>query len=124
MEQIHNISNISLITAINRVHLTDNSANITINRGIIGTFFLVESTLDRPTLEATLSPAETVDETNYLADYSATRQQLKDEYLNMITRLEQIQAAVNPTNTQVIQAVKDEALYIERIMKVIKKIIT
>lgn len=49
--------------------------------------------------------------------------QLKTEYQNMIARLEQIQAAVNPTNAQIVQAIKDEALYIERIMKTIKKLI-
>lgn len=53
------------------------------------------------------------------ADY----QKIKDEYINMINRLEQIQAAVNPTNAQVVQAIKDEALYIERIMKFIKRLL-
>lgn len=52
------------------------------------------------------------------------REQVKTEYQNMIARLEQIQAAVNPTNAQIVQAVKDEALYIERIMKVIKSLVT
>lgn len=52
------------------------------------------------------------------------RAQLRDQYQAMITRLEQIQAATNPTNAQVIQAVKDEALYIQRLMKVLKNIAT
>lgn len=54
----------------------------------------------------------------------ADMQQVKTEYVNMINRLEQIQAAVSPTNAQVVQAIKDEALYIERIMKVIRRLVT
>lgn len=60
------------------------------------------------------------------AELQASRinlQNLKDEYLNMIARLEQIQNAINPTNAQVIQAIKDEALYIERIMKVVRRLV-
>lgn len=49
---------------------------------------------------------------------------LKDAYLTMLARLEQIQSASNPTNAQVIQAIKDLALYEERIMKVIKNMAT
>lgn len=51
-------------------------------------------------------------------------QTVRNAYQDMITRLEQIQAASNPTNAQVIQAIRDEALYIERIMKIIKRMVT
>ena len=51
-------------------------------------------------------------------------QQLKDAYMTMVNRLEQIQAAGNPTNAQLVQAIKDEALYIERVMKVIRIMVT
>lgn len=54
----------------------------------------------------------------------ANKQALQDAYLTMIARLEQIQAATSPTNAQVIQAIRDEALYIERIMKIIKRMVT
>lgn len=57
-----------------------------------------------------------------LLTYRASLQTVRTEFQNMVTRLEQIQGAINPTNTQVIQAVKDEALYIERILKVFAKI--
>lgn len=63
----------------------------------------------------------------YLAKLDADKtalQTARTEYQNMITRLEQIQAASNPTNAQIVQAIKDEALYIERIMKVIRRILT
>lgn len=55
-------------------------------------------------------------------------QALKDAYQDMITRLEQIQnAGVVPfTQTgfnQVVQAVKDESLYVERIMKFLKRLL-
>jgi hypothetical protein len=52
----------------------------------------------------------------------ADKQGFKDNYLTMINRLEQIQAVSSPTNAQVIQAIKDLALYIERIMKVAKSL--
>ena len=51
------------------------------------------------------------------------RQTIRQEVQNMITRLDQIQAATNPTNAQVIQAVKDEALYIERILRFLVRIV-
>lgn len=55
-------------------------------------------------------------------------QTLKDLSDTMITRLEQIQNAgaisFNQTGfNQVVQAVKDEALYIERMMKFIKRLV-
>lgn len=57
------------------------------------------------------------------------KSQIKTEYINMIQRLEQIQnsGAIPFTQAgfnQVVQAVKDEALYIERVMKVIKSLVT
>lgn len=48
------------------------------------------------------------------------RQSIQNAYFNMIVRLDQIQQATNPTNAQVIDAIQDMALYIERIMKVVK----
>lgn len=63
----------------------------------------------------------------YLAKIAAQIQDkelLKQEYQNMIARLDQIQTVSNPTNAQVVSAVKDEALYIERIAKLIKSILT
>lgn len=48
---------------------------------------------------------------------------LKEQYQAMIGRLEVIQSVTNPTNAQIVQAIKDEALYIERIMKVLKNIL-
>lgn len=64
-----------------------------------------------------------------LQDDKNLREQIKAEYINMINRLQQIQNAGAVPFTQagfnlVVQAVKDEALYIERISKVIKRIIT
>lgn len=49
---------------------------------------------------------------------------IKKEYLLMLTRLEQIQTATNPNTTQIIQAVRDEAQYIERILKILHRILT
>jgi hypothetical protein len=64
-----------------------------------------------------------------LADEKNLRDQVRTEYQIMIARLEQIQNAgaipfTQAGFNQVVQAVKDEALYIERIMKVIKHIVT
>lgn len=52
------------------------------------------------------------------------RQQLKSDYLNAITQLESIQNAVNPTNAQVISAVKFNSKTIEEVLKVLKEILT
>lgn len=54
---------------------------------------------------------------------SAQLARFRDDYQAAITRLEQIQAAVNPTNAQVIQAVKDLAKYQEIIIKFIARTI-
>lgn len=62
-----------------------------------------------------------VNEVIYSSDID--KAQLKSAYQAMIDRLDQIQSVGSPTNAQVIQAVKDEALYIERIMKVIKTLL-
>lgn len=55
--------------------------------------------------------------------------QIKVEYQNMLTRLQQIQNAGSIPFTQagfnqVVQAVKDEALYIERVMKFLRRLLT
>ena len=57
-------------------------------------------------------------------DEETNRQTIKEQYAAMLTRLNQIQTAANPTNAQTLQAIKDEALYIERIMKFLKSILT
>lgn len=59
-----------------------------------------------------------------LLQHRIDKQAVKNAYTIMITRLEQIQAATSPTNAQIVQAVKDEALYIERIIKLLKTILT
>jgi len=61
----------------------------------------------------------------YLAKLEEDKQlrlQIRTEYQAMLTRLNQIQTASNPTNAQIIQAIKDEALYIERIIKFLKNV--
>lgn len=55
-----------------------------------------------------------------LLEYRATRLALKDEYLAAITTLQNIQNATNPTNAQVIAAVKYEAKTLERLLKFMK----
>lgn len=56
------------------------------------------------------------------------KQQIKDAYQTMITRLEQIRTTTPSGTTtqilnQIVSAVQDEALYIERIMKVIARLV-
>lgn len=50
-------------------------------------------------------------------------QQIKDLYLTIIARLQQIEDAANPTNAQVIAAVRDIARYERYIFKVLKRMI-
>lgn len=76
-------------------------------------------------LSAPISQAETDAETQRLANIAT----LTAAYQDMVTRLSQIQNASAIPFTQagfnqVVQAVKDEALYIERVMKVLKRLIT
>lgn len=66
------------------------------------------------------------DGSEYLAKLETEKQlrtQVKTEFQTMLARLNQIQTATNPTNAQVIQAIKDEALYIERIMRLLRRVI-
>lgn len=68
----------------------------------------------------------------YIAKQEADKQailQAKAEYQSMITRLEQIRNTANPPFTaagftQVVNAVKDVALYEERIMKILRRTLT
>jgi hypothetical protein len=63
-----------------------------------------------------------------LADDKILREQVKVEYQNMITRLEQIESAgaipfTQAGFNQVVAAVKDEATYIKRIMKFMRRLL-
>lgn len=66
----------------------------------------------------------TIDQATTRTDFYTNQQTLQSAYQTMIARLEQIQTTTNPTNAQVIQAVKDEALYIERLIKVLRYILS
>lgn len=82
-----------------------------------------DSALDVTLINNAIQQPVTQEETDWMNE----RQQIKAAYQTMITRLENIQAAgVIPFTqagfNQVVQAVKDEALYIERVMKVLKDI--
>lgn len=61
---------------------------------------------------------------NLIATIRTNQQSLKDEYINAITTLETIQNTTNPTNAQVISAVKYEAKVIEELIKVLKDLLT
>lgn len=124
MEQIRNISNLSPVIGKRRVQAIDENAEVTLQKGIVGTFFLVESTIDRPTLESLLSTPQTAEEAQYLVDRATDWQALKDQYQAAVDRLLQIENAVNPTNAQVVQAVKDIAHYERILAKVLAKLIT
>lgn len=50
-------------------------------------------------------------------------QQIKDLYVTIINRLQQIEDAINPTNAQIIEAVRDIARYQRYIFKVLKRMI-
>lgn len=81
--------------------------------------------LDYTGLNLTADQKAFFDQRNGNVQFALTNNQaVKDAYLDMVNRLEQIQSAANPTNAQVIQAIKDESLYIERLMKVIKALVT
>jgi hypothetical protein len=56
--------------------------------------------------------------------FRADRQQLKDEYLATIAQLQNIENAVNPTNAQVIAAVKFLAKTLRLMLKLLAKLFT
>jgi len=53
-------------------------------------------------------------------DYVASLADIKSQYQAAVDRLNQIVSSVNPTNTQVVQAIKDLAMYQTKILKIIK----
>lgn len=86
----------------------------------------IESVLSSATIESALSQVLTQAEQTYISDGTLNKAQIRTEYQNMITRLEQIQNAGSISFTQagfnlVVQANKDQALFIERIMKFIAR---
>jgi hypothetical protein len=69
---------------------------------------------------------ESADGSIYLAkvaDNLASTEQIRATYQTMITRLEQIESVANPTNAQVVAAVRDLATYQKRIMKYLKTVL-
>lgn len=93
------------------------------------TIVILEGSFDALNVDALIEGPLTQSEITAETERLANIQQLKDAYSNMITRLEQIQnsGAIPFTQAgfnQVLQAVKDEALYIERVMKFLRSMIT
>lgn len=56
-------------------------------------------------------------------EYRADRADLKAQAVTAINRLSQIETADNPTNAQIIAAVKDLAIFEKKIIKVLARII-
>lgn len=58
-----------------------------------------------------------------LDDHQQTRQQLRTEYLNTISQLQNIEAATSPTNAQVIAAVKFLARTLRLLLKLLARMV-
>lgn len=58
-----------------------------------------------------------------VTDYRVSRADLKAQAVTAITRLTQIETAVNPTNAQLIAAVKDMATFEKKIIKILVRVI-
>lgn len=112
-----------------RINALDNDAVVWLSSGfddatqttqqIINTDSSLDVTLINNTIQQPITQSE--------IDWMNERQQIKNAYQTMLTRLQQIQNAgaipfTQAGFNQVVQAVKDEALYIEWIMKAISKI--
>ncbi len=129
MSIFENKNNLSKAVVLLRVNQLDPLAEVYVRVGIVPYIEVDNSTLGDDELETLFSQPETTEETDYFANKTIDEQALKDAYQNMIARLEQIQNAGTIPFTQagfnqVVQAGKDEALYIERIMKVLKTLFT
>lgn len=103
-----------LVTAGIPINGVDSNGNI---------YFMATATAEQRTQAAAILAAHDPIDYDAISDL-ANRQALKSSYQNMITRLEQIQSATNPTNAQVVAAVQDEAIFIERLLKVLKALLT
>jgi hypothetical protein len=134
MRQFDNPNNISQAVARLRIRNADPNAEaeayeVTRLDGTIARYINVDSSLLDAVIQNLFNQAETAEEQTTITNDLTARQQIKAEYSNMVTRLQQIQNAgaipfTQAGFNQVVQAVKDEALYIERVMKVIKTLVT
>jgi hypothetical protein len=88
-------------------------------------YVAIESVLSDDLITSLLSSPITQAETDAIQQNISNVETIKAAYIAMIARLDQIQNAGTIPFTQagfnqIVQAVKDEALYIERIMKFLK----
>ena len=56
-------------------------------------------------------------------NHKTSRAEIKAQYLVALDRLTQIETAVNPTNAQVVAAIKDMAAYEKKIIKILARLI-
>lgn len=134
MRQFDNPFDLSKELVLYRIKSLDASAEVEIDAvvrldGSATTYVSVDSSLSDAQLETLINQAEAAEEIDYFANKAIDEQTIRDAYQTMITRLEQIQNAgaipfTSAGFNQVVQAVKDLALYEERIMKVLKNLVT
>ena len=84
-------------------------------------YVIVDSALQTSQIESFLSTPLTVDELNYIEEFSVSRQALKEEYLGTISTLQQIEDTTSPTHAQVIAAVKFIAKTVRLMLKILAK---
>lgn len=122
-----NPNNLSAITVMSRLQSVDAGANclaltITTPDGVLQNYLSINTMLPSAQVVDLLSTPATQAELLAVSDSSNNLTTIRAEYQTMITRLNQIQIANNPTNAQIVQAIKDVALYEERILKAIKRL--
>lgn len=132
--QILNTYNLPRVIILQRLQALDDDAQVIVANvydELQNTFvsvITVETDQDVTTVNNLLQAPLTANESTFQSNYASMRSQIKTEYTNMINRLEQIQGAGSIPFTsagfaQVVQAVKDEALYQERLLKFVKFVV-
>lgn len=85
-------------------------------------YLSIETIATETQINAALASPVTQTEINYLMEFAADKVQVRQEYQSTIDQLQNIENATNPTNTQVVAAVKFLARTIRLMLRLLAKI--
>lgn len=130
MRQFLNPNNIAEMAALSRLRTLDTQAEV--DRQIVcitpppnqqfAEAFEIDSALTDEQINTLLSTPQTQAEIDEITQSIVNTETIRSAYITIINRLEQIQSAVNPTNAQIVQAVKDMAEIQEQTLRFLKRL--
>jgi hypothetical protein len=99
-------------------------ADVIINKGQVRVVWNRGPELSEAEVEALIPQMEAfyIADAADLAQYDADKAALREQVATALTRLQQIQDAASPTTAQVVAAVRDLALYMEYVIKALRRI--